>query len=177
MSYFTALLGHSGDRYRLLDMTPESADALTDLADYADSSGYAEDGAVAVVEHEDEWFALMRFDDGDATVFISDADAAAASPFADLFADYLDAADDEYEDEVEPAEEEPEDSEDDEDEPQMLEYEQAPKWVGDAAVFADAGIGAEELLDQLEKHSSDPARVVAHVGEAVGFADALEGAR
>ncbi|HLS33840.1 MAG TPA: hypothetical protein VK039_09645, partial [Brevibacterium sp.] len=88
---------------------------------------------------------------------------------------------DEYEadDLADPDEDDPEPDGDDEeeDEPQMLDFEAPPLWAGDASLFAADGVQAAELLDQLERHSSDPARIVAHVGEAVGFAEVLEAAR
>ncbi len=182
MAYFTAVLARTDDSFRPLDLQLEDVSDLSDLTDLVDGAGdgSADGSAVAIVEHEDEWFAFIVIDGGDAAVFVSDIAAAAGSPYADLFADYLDSRPDEYEaDEEEPADEdEPADDEDDdEDEPQMLEFEEAPEWGGDPDLFSADGVQGAELLEQLRKHASDPARVVAHVGEEVGFAEVLEGAR
>lgn len=185
MAYFTAVLACTDDRFRLLDLVVEDVADLPELADLVDGvgDGSADAEAVAVIEHEDEWFALIRIVDGDAAVFLSDTEAAASSPYAELFEDYLDSLPDEYEDDGDAAagpdeDEGAGDSDDEEDEEaQMLEFDAPLAWSGDPGLFADAGVPAAELLDQLERHSSDPARVVAHVGEAVGFADALEAAR
>ena len=69
------------------------------------------------------------------------------------------------------------DEEDDEDEVEMLEFDADAEWGGDADIYSDRGVPAATLIDQVESYRSDPARVVAHVGEAVGFADQLEAAR
>lgn len=183
MSYFTAVLTRADDSFQLVDLVLEDVEDLADLADLVDGvgDGSADGEAVAVIEHEDEWFGLIRIVEGDATVFLSDVSAAAASPYADLLADYLDSRTDEYEEDEEPADEQDEDAEDDDEEAdedaQMLDLDQSSAWGGDPGLFADAGVSADELLAQLERHGADPARVVAHVGEAAGFADALEAAR
>ncbi|MGO2861788.1 MAG: tRNA adenosine deaminase-associated protein, partial [Brevibacterium sp.] len=65
----------------------------------------------------------------------------------------------------------------DDDEVEMLEFDPDAEWGGDADIYADRGVTAATLIDQVESYRSDPARVVAHVGEAVGFADQLEAAR
>ena len=183
MSYFTAVLTRADDSFQLVDLVLEDVEDLADLADLVDGvgDGSADGEAVAVIEHEDEWFGLIRIVEGDATVFLSDVSAAAASPYADLLADYLDSPTDGYEEDEEPADEQDEDAEDDDEEAdedaQMLDLDQSSEWGGDPGLFADAGVSADELLAQLERHGADPARVVAHVGEAAGFADALEAAR
>ena len=184
MAYFTAVLTRADDRFQLVDLVLEDVEDLADLADLVDGvgDGSADGEAVAVIEHEDEWFGLIRIVEGDATVFLSDVTAAAASPYADLLADYLDSRADDYEDDEEPADEQDDDADDDEDaeddaDAQMLDLDQSSDWGGDPGLFSDVGVSADELLAQLARHGADPARVVAHVGEAAGFADALEAAR
>lgn len=183
MSYFTAVMSRTDDSFRLLDLAVEDVADLAELADLIDGAGdgSADGDAVAVIEHEDEWFAFVRVVGEETTVFLSDVRAVAQSPYAELFVDYLDSQPDEYEqdDVVDPDEEleEEDDGDEAEDEPQMLDFEAPPLWSGDASLFAGDGLQAAELLDQLERHSSDPARIVAHVGEAVGFAEVLEAAR
>ncbi|WP_101652532.1 tRNA adenosine deaminase-associated protein [Brevibacterium ihuae] len=187
MAYFTAVLSHSSGGYRAVDYDIRDAANLDDLLETMRSGGEDEGEAVAVIEHEDEWFALVRLSAADEVkVFLSDVHAVAESPFAELFVDYLDARQDEYESDEDIEEEsaapvadedaEVDDEEDDEVVP-MLDLEDDAEWGGDADVFADLGVPAEELLEQAQTHASDPARVVAHVGEAVGFADQLEAAR
>lgn len=185
MSYFTAVLAQSDDGYRALDYDIRDAADLDDLLETMRNGGEGDGEAVAVIEHEDEWFALVRLTTGDEVkVFLSDVHAVADSPFAELFVDYLDSQDDEYEvdeDAFSASAEEidgDEDAEDeDEEEVSMLDLEDDAEWSGDADIFADLGVPAEELVEQARTHASDPARVVAHVGEEVGFADRLEAAR
>ena len=185
MSYFTAVLAQSDDEYRALDYDVRDAADLDDLLETMRNGGEGDGEAVAVIEHEDEWFALVRLTAADEVkVFLSDVHAVADSPFAELFVDYLDSKDDEYEadEDAYPADGEEADGDDDaaEDEVEevpMLDLEDDAEWSGDADIFADLGVPAEELVEQSRTHASDPARVVAHVGEEAGFADRLEAAR
>lgn len=183
MSYFTTVLCETADSYKVVDIDVNDAAGLDDLTDMMAQAGDGYGDALAVIEHEDEWFALVRLMASDEVkVFLSDVAAISESPYAEIFSDYLDApADDEYEeedfaddDEIEDNEE-PEDEQDDELE--MLDLSPDTEWSGDPDIFADRGIGPDELIEQVENYGSDPARVVAHVGETVGFADQLEAAR
>lgn len=185
MSYFTEILAESSDGFRALDVDVRDATDLDSLVDMMRSAGTDDGEAVAVIEHEDEWFGLVRLAaDNEVKVFISDLGAVELSPFAEIFADYLDSPDDAYEAEPEEefgldAEEPDADDEDDdvEDEVEMLDFDGDGEWGGDADIFADRGLTPADLIEQVEKYPSDPARVVAHVGETVGFADQLEAAR
>lgn len=182
MSYFTEILTDSGDGFRALDVDVRDSTDLDDLIDTMRGAAGEDGEGVAVIEHEDEWFALVRLcADNEVKVFISDLAAVEASPFAEIFADFLDSRPDAYDAEpeedfgVEVDEVEPEEDEDEEIE--MLELDPDSEWGGDADIYADRGVSAATLIDQVEEHRSDPARVVAHVGEVVGFADQLEAAR
>lgn len=183
MSYFTEILADSGDGFRALDVDVRDASDLDDLVDMMRSAAGDEGEAVTVIEHEDEWFGLVRLcENNEVKVFLSDLVAVEASPFAEIFADFLDSRPDAYEAEPEEdfgAEEAEVDDEDDEDddEVEMLEFDPDAEWGGDADIYADRGVPAAGLIDQVETHRSDPALVVAHIGEAVGFADQLEAAR
>ena len=181
MSYFTEILAESSDGFRALDIDVRDASDLDSLVDMMRSAGSEDGESVAVIEHEDEWFGLVRLcDDDEIKVFLSDIRAVELSPFAEIFADYLDSQPDAYEAEPEEEfgiEEEEEVEEDEEEEAEMLEFDAAAEWGGDAEIFADRGILPADLIEQMEKYRSDPARVVAHVGETVGFADQLEASR
>lgn len=183
MSYFTEILADSGDGFRALDVDVRDASDLDDLVDMMRSAAGDDGEAVAVIEHEDEWFGLVRLcRNNEVKVFLSDLAAAEASPFAEIFADFLDSRPDAYDAEPEEdfgAEEDETavDEEDDEDEVEMLEFDADAEWGGDADIYSDRGVPAATLIDQVESYRSDPARVVAHVGETVGFADQLEAAR
>ncbi|WP_209325599.1 tRNA adenosine deaminase-associated protein [Brevibacterium renqingii] len=182
MSYFTEILADSGDGFRAIDGDVGDANDLDDLVDMMRNSGGDAGEAVAVIEHEDEWFGLVRLcENNEVKVFLSDLAAVEASPFAEMFADLLDSRPDAYEAEPEEdfgiEEDEAEDDDEDDDEVEMLEFDPDAEWGGDADIFADRGVPASALIEQVEQHRSDPARVVAHVGETVGFADQLEAAR
>ena len=183
MSYFTEILADSGDGFRALDVDVHDANDLDDLVDMMRSAVGDDGEAVAVIEHEDEWFGLVRLcRNNEVKIFLSDLAAVEASPFAEIFADFLDSRPDAYDAEPEEdfgAEEDEAavDEEDDEDEVEMLEFAPDAEWGGDADIYSDRGVPAATLIDQVESYRSDPARVVAHVGEAVGFADQLEAAR
>ena len=184
MSYFTEILADSGDGFRALDVDVRDANDLDDLVDMMRSATGDDGEAVAVIEHEDEWFGLVRLcSNNEVKIFLSDLAAVEASPFAEIFADFLDSRPDAYDAEPEEdfgAEEDEgtiaEDDDDDE-EVEMLEFDADAEWGGDADIYSDRGVPAATLIDQVESYRSDPARVVAHVGETVGFADQLEAAR
>ena len=183
MSYFTEILAETSDGFRALDVDVRDASDLDSLVEMMQTAGSEDGESVAVIEHEDEWFGLVRVcDNNEVKVFLSDLRAVEVSPFAEIFADFLDAQPDAYE--AEPEEEfglEEDETADDEDEDDeevaMLEFDADAEWAGDAEIYADRGVLAADLIEQVEKYRSDPARVVAHVGETVGFADQLEAAR
>ncbi|WP_309131834.1 tRNA adenosine deaminase-associated protein [Brevibacterium sp.] len=182
MSYFTEILAESSEGYRPLDVDVRDAADLDGLVDMMRSAGSADAEAVAVIEHEDEWFGLVRLcADNEVKVFLSDLRAVELSPFAEIFTDYLDSRPDAYEPDedlvpdVDGVDEE--EAEEEDDEVEMLEFDPDAEWGGDADIYADRGVTAVDLIEQVEKYPSDPARVVAHVGETVGFADQLEAAR
>lgn len=189
MSYFTEILAEAGGSWRARDLDVRDYATLDDLAEVMRTVADDEGEALAVIEHEDAWFGLVRLTGEDEIkVFLSDADAAARSQFAELFEDYLDAplpaeVDDEDENIAGTIPESDDDAgldgeeeDESEDEPH-LEHGEVPSWAGDADLYADRGVSSEELLDQVGEHTSDPARVVAHIGEAVGFAEQLEAVR
>ena len=182
MSYFTEILTDSGDGFRALDVDVRDANDLDDLVDMMRTAAGDDGEGVAVVEHEDEWFGLVRLcANNEVKIFLSDLGAVEASPFAEIFADFVDARPDAYDAEPEEdfglEDDEEAADEDDDEEVEMLELDDDGEWGGDADIYADRGVSAATLIDQVEQHRSDPARVVAHVGEAAGFADQLEAAR
>ncbi|WP_062245051.1 tRNA adenosine deaminase-associated protein [Brevibacterium epidermidis] len=184
MSYFTEILADSGDGFRALDVDVRDANDLDDLVDMMRSAAGDDGEAVAVIEHEDEWFGLVRLcSNNEVKIFLSDLAAVEASPFAEIFADFLDSRPDAYDAEPEEdfgaEDDEGTIAEDDDDDEgvEMLEFDADAEWGGDADIYSDRGVPAATLIDQVESYRSDPARVVAHVGETVGFADQLEAAR
>lgn len=66
-------------------MDVEDAGSLGDLAETLRGVAHGEHPVLAVIEHEDEWFALVRVDgEEDPRVFVSDLPAASRGPFAEL---------------------------------------------------------------------------------------------
>ena len=97
MAYFTAVLSPDGPgddrewRSVEIDLEAGSPDELGDAL-----RGAVDDDSpvLAVLEREDEWFALVRTDGPiDVKVFVSDAVAAADSAYAPLFAELPTAGD------------------------------------------------------------------------------------
>jgi len=186
VAYFTAVLsqvdGRQDWRSVEVDLEAGSPDELGDLLRSAVDDD--DTPVIAVLEREDEWFALVRTDAGvDVRVFVSDAVAAADSSYAELFAELpppggslprppapLDATEPEDgadDDEVEPAA----------DEVTTPEPAVAPTlWAGDADLLADLGCSAETLV-QLATAGDDPSAATVRIGELTGFADALEALR
>ena len=87
MSYFTAVIASDGRQWRPRDVDVEDATSLDDLADTLRNVGHGDRPVLALLEHEDEWFALVRVDgDDDPRVFVSDMPAASRGAFAELLA-------------------------------------------------------------------------------------------
>lgn len=189
MTYFTAVLAAAAPDastprdWRAVDVDLDEvddvdalSDALGDAADAVDAGSLV----IAVLEREDEWFALARQGDDGLRVFVSDLEAASTSRFAELLADAASSPDG-----TEPAavgDDEPDlDGDDDAGAAAELDDDApaaavaGPSWAGDAAVLADVGVAAEELVETSETH--DPATALAVVGERVGFVDLLEALR
>ena len=85
VSYFTAVIAGDGRAWRARDVDVEDADSLADLAETLRGVSHGEHPVLAVIEHEDEWFALVRVDgDEDPRVFVSDFPASSRGPYAEL---------------------------------------------------------------------------------------------
>ncbi|WP_298988569.1 hypothetical protein [uncultured Pseudokineococcus sp.] len=207
MSYFTAVITCEEGAWRSHDVSIEEITDLEDLAEVL--RGVAPDGgtALAVLEHEDEWFAVVRVDgdamaatedvDEDVRLFVSDLAASQRSHYGDLVAP---AADMEAElgDEPEEAPEEvtepaartagspeaeaaaaaPVVADAEEDEDQP--DEQTPGlalWAGDPDVLSDLGVDRTRLLEVTEAAPEDPDSALAQIGADCGFDELLEALR
>ncbi|WP_432561534.1 tRNA adenosine deaminase-associated protein [Kineococcus sp. SYSU DK003] len=179
MAYFTAVLSPEGsgdDRdWRSVDIDLEagSPDELGDVL----RAAVDDDGApvLAVLEREDEWFALVRTDSDDVKVFVSDAVAAADSSYAPLFAELPPATD------LAPTEDgtDEQDEEDEDEEPATTRPDPVVAedvWAGDPELLADLGCPAPVLL-RLATSGADPSAATVEIGELLGFADVLESLR
>jgi putative tRNA adenosine deaminase-associated protein len=201
VSYFSAVIGRHGTKWRALDVDVEDVESLDELADHMRAAGHDAGPVLAVLEREDSWFALLRVDTGtddDCRAFVSDLGATERSQFADLLAPVGDVDLDQYaelresvrpssqngvrdlekEDEEESDEaEDPADAPEDDLEDEPVDDEPPPAWAGDPGLLEDLGLSARELVTLVVDSSADPASVLADVGERCGFDDQLAARR
>ncbi|GAB3456601.1 hypothetical protein AB1207_04435 [Kineococcus endophyticus] len=189
MAYFTAVLAPEGsgdDRdWRSVDIDLE-AGSPDELGDALRGAVDDDRPVLAVLEREDEWFALVRTEgDIDVKVFVSDAVAAAESAYAPLFAELPAATgrpvhaarDEDGEADGETGLEEDGDADEGTAEPARSESGVAEDvWAGDPELLGDLGVSAEVLV-RLATSSADPAEATVEIGELLGFADVLESLR
>jgi putative tRNA adenosine deaminase-associated protein len=182
VAYFTAVLSPEGsgdDRdWRSVDIDLE-AGSPDELGDVLRGAVDDDDASVlAVLEREDEWFALVRTDGGvDTKVFVSDAVAAADSSFAPLFAELPPATRAVLGDDAS-ADDDGDGGEED-DEPTATRSEPVVAedvWAGDPELLADLGLPAEVLV-RIAASGADPSGATVEIGELLGFADVLESLR
>ncbi|MEZ0165503.1 hypothetical protein AB2L27_12125 [Kineococcus sp. LSe6-4] len=194
MAYFTAVLapdGPAGDPdWRSVDIDLE-AGSPDELGDALRGAVDDDRPVLAVLEREDEWFALVRTDGAlDVKVFVSDAVAAAESAYAPLFAELPSATG-----RPAPATDGPEGGTDsDSDSDTAADTEPDPDgtadgtasrsgsgiaedvWAGDPDLLSDLGCPADTLV-RLATSSADPAEATVRIGELLGCADVLESLR
>ncbi|UER53328.1 tRNA adenosine deaminase-associated protein [Kineosporiaceae bacterium SCSIO 59966] len=202
MSYFTAVIAGDGRGWRARDVDIEDAGGMDDLADLLRAASYRDGPVLAVIEHEDEWFAIVRVDpDGDPRVFVSDLAAAARSPYAELFAPALEEderaalptatrqdPDEDGPEEDQADRQEEEHDPDDDHEPDVAELVQdadpggpvasdVDPWAGEPDLLADLGCGGGVLRRLVTEDGDDPAAALAEVGELCGFGELLDALR
>ncbi|KQX61692.1 tRNA adenosine deaminase-associated protein [Angustibacter sp. Root456] len=204
MSYFSAVICRNGSGWRALDVDLEDLESLDEVGDHL--RAVAKGGPVlAVLEREDEWFALIRVDDdNEPRVFVSDLDATQRSHYAEMLAPVGDVELEEYADLRNPSAststpsdlgddtaDDPVDVEEHDDtEPDPLlsgadddlaaaaiDPELPPAWAGDPGLLEDVGVDATELVDLVLAAPSDPGSVVADLGERCGFDELIEALR
>jgi putative tRNA adenosine deaminase-associated protein len=156
--YFTAALARTGSRWVARDLEVDPDVDLRSLADRMRAVAYDDEPVLLILEHEDEWFALVRVDaEDDPRVFLSDVPVIARSPYAELLGA----------EEVEP---EPEGDDDGDGE------EPAAQPAGDADVLADVGVPPGSLKSLCEE-GLPPAETLAEIATRAGFEDLLDGLR
>ncbi|WP_432497153.1 tRNA adenosine deaminase-associated protein [Kineococcus auxinigenes] len=174
MAYFTAVLTPDGDGWRSVDVDLE-AGSPEELGDVLRGAVGDDAAVLAVLEREDEWFALVRTDGDDTRVFVSDAVAAADSSFAELFA------------ELPPATAVPPGGVDGTADTGAADAgtagaaTDAPAvgevvWAGDPDLLSDLGC-PPAVLTGLAVSGTDPSAATVEVGDVLGFADVLESLR
>jgi putative tRNA adenosine deaminase-associated protein len=169
--YFTAVVARSGSGWKARDVEVDDADDLHGLADSLRTVAVDDQPVLALVEHEDAWFAVVRVDgEEDPRLFVSNLGAAIQSHYGELLAPAAEVnlADDDLDDEpVEPDDEDAEDAE------QKL----PPTWAGEVDLLEDLGVSGSVLKALVLANGDDPGAVLAEVGETVGFAELLEALR
>jgi putative tRNA adenosine deaminase-associated protein len=171
VAYFTAVIARAGSAWRARDVEVDDAASLEDLTDALRSVAVGDQPVLAVIEHEDEWFALVRIDgDDEPRLFVSDLYTASHSHYGPLLAP---AADVDSADEV--AEEDEDDDEDSDGETEAeAEEPKVAAWAGETDLLEDLGISGRTLRKLVEENGDDPGVVLAEVGEVVGFVELLD---
>jgi putative tRNA adenosine deaminase-associated protein len=175
VAYFTAVIARSGRGWKARDVEVDDANTLDELADALRSVSIDDQPVLAVIEHEDEWFALVRVDgEEEPRLFVSDLGASSHSPYGPLLAPAIDLDLDLDLDDGEPA---PADAGADDDEEKVVPDPVIAAWVGDPDLLDDLGVSGRVLRKLTEDNSDDPAAVLAEVGETVGFTELLDALR
>ncbi|MFE4665963.1 hypothetical protein ACFRI7_10490 [Streptomyces sp. NPDC056716] len=174
--YFAALLARTEDGWEASDTELDDVETLSDLADLAREAAPDEDTVLVLIEQEDAWFGVVRFDgEDDARIYVSDAVAAARSSYGEILltdellgrdpddpGDDLDALD---LDGTEDGENENDDTDD------AAGDDSLPHGpVGDRAILDDLGVSEKELLSL----SGD---AVGEIADALGASEVLETVR
>ena len=161
MSYFAAALTRSSEGWTGSELDLDDYADLEALVDaLRDLSGDDNGPVVLLLEEDDEYVAVVRVDGGSRSldeprVFLSDRRAVQGSDVAAMLWEQAEAADT---------------SDDDEDEGTRPVAEP----VGDAALLADLGTPADELLRLCASEGLLPADVLSELCERAGCADVLE---
>jgi putative tRNA adenosine deaminase-associated protein len=178
VAYFTAVLARAGSGWRARDLEVEESGTLDGLADSLRAVAVDDQPVLAVVEHEDEWFALVRVDgEEEPRLFVSDLAAASRSGYAELLAPaadvepMLDADEEAAEGDEEEGAEDEEDGDGEADQPALA------VWAGEADLLEDLGVTGSALRRLVQDNADDPGAVLAEVGERVGFSELLEALR
>jgi putative tRNA adenosine deaminase-associated protein len=177
VAYFTAVIARSGRAWKARDVEVDDATSLEELTDALRAAAVDEQPVLAVIEHEDEWFALVRVDgDEEPRLFVSDLAATSTGHYGELLAS---AADVDVDDEDDLGGDAEDDEGDDEDEDGGADDDEivVAAWAGDPEILDDLGVSARALRKLTEERGDDPGSVLAEIGESVGFAELLEALR
>jgi putative tRNA adenosine deaminase-associated protein len=190
VAYFTAVIARSGGTWKARDVEVDDAGSLDELADALRQTAIDDQPVIAVIEHEDEWFALVRVDgDDEPRLFVSDLGASTKGHYAGLLAG---AADVDVEDDADVAGEDEngdaagdgaagddagEDGAGDGADGAAEDGAPVMAWAGDADLLDDLGTSARALRKLAEEKGDDPGAVLAEIGEVAGFAELLEALR
>jgi putative tRNA adenosine deaminase-associated protein len=174
VAYFTAVMAKVGKGWKARDVEVDDAEGLDELVDSLRAVAVDDQPVLAVIEHEDEWFALVRVDaEDEPRLFVSDLGAVSHSPYGELLAAAADVDDPLDDAEIGDDADEGDDEDGDEDEDEQV----LAAWAGESDLLDDLGVSARTLRKLVEDNSDDPGAVLGEVGETVGFAELLEALR
>jgi putative tRNA adenosine deaminase-associated protein len=177
VAYFTAVVAHAGTSWRVRDVEIDKHETLDELADALRGAALNEGPVLAVLEHEDEWFALVRIDgEEEPRLFVSDLAAASRSIYGELVAPAADVEPEDDPDDDVAVPDDDEEADEDGDEVAADEVEIAV-WAGESDLLEDLGVTGRTLRGWVEGTPDDPGTVLAQVGETAGFADLLAALR
>lgn len=169
VAYFTAVIAKVGRSWKARDVEVDDAETLDELADALRSAAVDDQPVLAVVEHEDEWFALVRVDaEEEPRLFVSDLAAASHSPYGEILAPAADVDVPQDEEGGDDGEDGLQDGDGD---------ESVSAWAGEGDLLEDLGVSARTLRKLVEDNAEDPGAVLGEVGETCGFAELLEALR
>ena len=175
VAYFTAVIARTPSAWRARDVEVDDASTLEELTDALRGVSVADQPVLAVIEHEDEWFALVRVDgDDEPRLFVSDLYTASHSHYGPLLAP---AADVDSADEVEDDDSADGDEDGDGETENEDEEPKVAAWAGETDLLEDLGISGRTLRKLVEENGDDPGAVLAEVGEVVGFVGLLDALR
>lgn len=167
MAYFTAVLARAGAGWKARDVDVEDSSTLDELADAMRAVAIDEGVVLTLVEHEDEWFALVRVDgEDDPRLFVSDLAAASGSSYGELLdpAGELDPENDIEDDDFEPASR-----------PAAADDESADDADEDDGELSDGELSDDALTDGELTDDGEPAATTPPEPEAwAGEIDLLE---
>ena len=160
--YFAAVLARTKSGWTGQELDLDGAQDVDEVAELIRDTTDART-ALLFVEEDDEYVAIVRVDRDaeEPRVFISDGRAADSYPIVEMLAVAVEAADQD------------EDDEEDEDAPPGHDSEP----LGDAALLADLGTSARDLLALCAHEGTLPSDVISEVCERAGCLDELEALR
>jgi len=162
VTYFAAVLVGSGKDWTAQEidlLEVADSDALVDLLRDAGKSGGP---TLLLVEREDEWFGVVRLDDDELKIFVSDVYAAAHSDLGDVLVPTGDEGDTDGED-----------TEEEGDGASVLIAVPG----GDGDLLADLGVSEAALLALCAEEGMMPADALSALAERIGCGEAFDGLR
>jgi putative tRNA adenosine deaminase-associated protein len=177
--YYTAVVAGGDHDWELV---PADLEDLEDAGDVADAVRRATGGrgGVAIIEHEDDWFALVRVEgEEDPRVFVSDVDAMAEGHYARLAADLGDGPDGiaGFDGDLVAGDDVGDGEPDEDDVTGSGPLSEAPdpgrSWGGDPGLLEDCGLPAAHLTGLVEE-APDPGAAVVEIAKRLGFDDLVD---